>query len=184
MDFRDKGVQTQLKNIEAKAGKSLEELKAELLGLPDAKHGSLRAFLQQTYDLTHVHADTLVLWATQPAEELSASDHMGLIYAGAKAGLRPLHESLVRSINEWGPYETAPKKGYVSLRRKKQFCMIGPATNTRIAVGINAKGLTAEGALRALPPGKLCPFEVNLTGPDDLTPDLLAWIRAAWDQSA
>ncbi len=65
------------------------------------------------------------------------------IYSGPKADLRPIHDRLLAAIAKFGPFEIAPKKDYVSLRRKKQFAMIGPATKTRVEVGINVKGLTA-----------------------------------------
>lgn len=61
------------------------------------------------------------------------------IYAGPKAALRPIHDRLMADIVKFGEFETLPKKGYVSLRRKKQFAMIGPATNTRVEVGITPK---------------------------------------------
>ena len=50
----------------------------------------------------------------------------------------------MKAINGFGPFETAPKKGYVSLRGKKQFAMIGPATNTRVDVGLNMKGVKGD----------------------------------------
>jgi hypothetical protein len=74
------------------------------------------------------------------------------IYSGAKAKLRPIHDAFMARIEEFGPFEVAPKKAYVSLRRKKQFATIGPATNTRVEVGLNMKGLTPTDRLIELPP--------------------------------
>ena len=42
-------------------------------------------------------------------------------------------------IQHFGEFEIAPKKGYVSLRRKKQFAMIGPASNTRLRGGYQSQ---------------------------------------------
>ena len=41
------------------------------------------------------------------------------IYAGAKAPLLPIHERVMAVIQPLGVFEIVPKKGYVSLRRKK-----------------------------------------------------------------
>jgi len=53
--------------------------------------------------------------------------------AGRTATLRVLHERLSAAIDTLGAHEKAPKKTYVSLRRKKQFAMLGPSTFSRIS---------------------------------------------------
>jgi len=183
MDFRDKGVQTQLKNIEATAGLPLSALKDEVLRHRPLKHAEQRNRLQETFGLSFVHADTLLLWVEAETTGTPVGDPLDTIYTGAKAVLRPIHEAFVAQLSDWGPYELAPKKGYVSLRLRKQFCMIGPASNSRVAVGINARGLAAGERLRSLPPGKLCPLEVSLTRADEVDGELMGWVRAAWDQA-
>ncbi len=85
------------------------------------------------------------------------------------------------AIAGFGPFEIAPKKGYLSLRRKKQFAMVGPATKTQIEIGINAKGLAAGERLVALPPGGMCQYKVRLASPAEVDAELLAWVRAAYD---
>jgi hypothetical protein len=183
MDFGDKGAQTQLSNIEAQTGRSLAALKDEVAGYGALKHSEKRARLQEGHGLSFVHADTLLLWIEAKEPGGQEQDFLDTIYSGAKATLRPIHEAFIAQLTEFGPYEIAPKKGYVSLRLAKQFCMIGPTTKDRIDIGINAKGLAPQGRLRALPPGKLCPLEVSLTSPEDVDGELMGWIRIAWDQA-
>jgi hypothetical protein len=106
------------------------------------------------------------------------------IYAGPKASLRPIHEHVMAAIAEFGPFEIAPKKTYLSLRRKKQFATVGPATNTRVEVGLNMKGVPGTSRLEALPPGGMCQYRVKLTAPTDVDAELVSWIRRAYDESA
>jgi hypothetical protein len=51
----------------------------------------------------------------------------------------------------------------VSLRRKKQFAMIGPATNSRVEVGLNMKHVAGSERLLAQPSVGMCQFRVKLT---------------------
>ena len=105
------------------------------------------------------------------------------IYAGKKADLRPIHEALMVEITTFGPFETVPKKGYVSLRRKKQFAMLGPKTNTRFEVGINAKDLETDPRLLEQPKGSMCNYIVSLTDPKEVDDQLVAWLRSAFEQA-
>ena len=113
--------------------------------------------------------------------EGSLDDTLAAIYAGPKAALRPIHDKVMNEVVKFGEFEIAPKKTYLSLRRKKQFAMIGPATNSRVEVGLNLKGVTARGRLLAMPPQAMCSHVVKLTSVDDANPELTAWIRAAYD---
>ena len=46
-----------------------------------------------------------------------------------------------------GDVELAPKKGYVSLRRKKQFALLMPSTKDRFDIGLALKGEEPAGML-------------------------------------
>ncbi len=181
MDFRDKGSQTQLRNIEARTGRSLVALQEEVVGYGAIKHAEKRARLQQVHGLSFVHADTLLLWIE--ANDGSAQHAIDSIYAGAKAALRPIHDAFMARVAGLGHFEAVPKKGYVSLRVAKQFCMIGPTTKTRVDLGINARGVSPTDRLRALPPGRLCSFEVSLVEPSDIDNELLSWVHVAREQA-
>jgi hypothetical protein len=85
------------------------------------------------------------------------------------------------AIDGFGAFEIAPKKGYLSLRRKKQFAMVGPATKTQVEIGLNAKDLPAGGRLAAVPPGGMCQYKVRLASPEEVDVELIAWMRTAYD---
>ena len=176
-------VATQLRNIETRTGKPLAELYRLIAASGLAKVSEQRSMLMQTLGLGYGDANTLALMAKQAASPAPAADAdpLDAIYAGAKAALRPLHEQLVACIDGFGPYESAPKKTYVSLRRKKQFAMIGPATNTRVEVGLNMKDAEATGRLIAMPPNSMCTFKVRLSSPEEVDAELIGWIRKAFD---
>jgi hypothetical protein len=95
--------------------------------------------------------------------------------------MRPIHEQLMREINKFGEFEVAPKRGYISLRRKKQFVMIGPKTNTRFEVGINAKELKKSARLLEQPKGSMCNYIVNVTDAKEVDSELISWIKSAYE---
>ena len=86
-------------------------------------------------------------------------------------------------MTSFGPFEVAPKKGYVSLRRKKQFAMIGPATQKRVDVGLNVRDLPASARLKAMPPGGMCQYTVSLTDPGEVDAEVVGWVRRAYDSA-
>jgi hypothetical protein len=188
MSIVDKAIETQLRNIQAKTGRSLDQL-AELIrrsGL--TKHGELRDMLKRDLGLGHGDANTVVHLCLKSdgasaaaASGASIDDVVAEIYAGPKASLRPVHDAFMAAIEAFGPFEVAPKKGYVSLRRKKQFAMIGPATKSRVDIGLNMKGVTATGRLAELPPGGMCQYKVGIADPKDVDEELVGWVRQAYD---
>ena len=185
----EQAAQTQLANIQKKTGKSLDELAAIVRESGLTKHGQIRDMLKRDLGLGHGDANTLthvVLKSdgASAAEEKGpspSSDVVDEIYTGPRAALRPIHDRLMAEVSGFGDFEVAPKKGYVSLRRKKQFAMIGPATNSRVEVGLNAKDLSGPDRLEAMPPKGMCQYKVRLTDPDQVDDELIGWIRAAFD---
>lgn len=188
MSVVDKAIETQLKNIQAKTAKTLDQLGNILRASGLAKHGELRDFAKREFGLGHGDANTLVhtvlkseatsAAASSPA---SADDVLAEIYGGPKAALRPIHDAFMAGIAKFGEFEIAPKKGYVSLRRKKQFAMIGPGAKTRVDVGINMKGVKGTGRLVELPPGGMCQYKVAVTDAKEIDKELLGWVRQAFD---
>ena len=184
----DKALETQLANIQKRTGKSLDELVALVKKSSLAKHGEMVAMLKDTLGMGHGDANILVHFANKSAQVFADAGgvdaELDRIYTGPKAALRPIHEKVMAAVNAFGPFEIAPKKANVSLRRKKQFATIGPVTNTRVEVGLNMKGVKGTSRLEELPAGGMCQYRVKLTSPAEVDAELIAWIRTAYDASA
>lgn len=187
MSDLDKAAQTQLTNIQKRTGKSLDELGAIVRNSGLTQHGEIRDMLKRDLGMGHGDANALVHYVLRSegagaaqAKPATTADVLDAIYTGPKAHLRPIHDQLMAAIDAFGPFETAPKKGYVSLRRKKQFVMIGPATNTRVEVGINMKGVEPTDRLAAVAPGGMCNYKVKVTGAGQVDDELISWIRQAY----
>jgi hypothetical protein len=184
----DKAVQTQLENIQKKTGKTLDELYAWLGATGFEKHGQLRDAAKSDLELGHGDANTLVTLfrrstGSSAAPAANADAAVDGLYVGPKAALRPVHDRVMAAIEAIGPFEIAPKKTYLSLRRKKQFAMVGPATKTQVEIGLNAKNLPAGDRLVALKPGGMCQYKVRLNSPDEVDAELVGWIKAAFDSA-
>ncbi|MEO6065692.1 MAG: DUF5655 domain-containing protein [Lysobacterales bacterium] len=184
----DKALETQLRNIQTKTGKSLDQIYAAIRESGLAKHGQIRDLLKQMLEIGHDDANTLAQFFLKGEQAAGSQENtstpvdvLGEIYAGAKSNLRPIHDKLMTAIVEFRPLEVAPKKGYVSLRGDKQFAMVGPATQTRVDVGLNLKTIAPTVRLVAVPPGGMCQFKVKVESVKDVDKELIGWIRQAYD---
>jgi Domain of unknown function (DUF5655)/Domain of unknown function (DUF4287) len=184
-------VLTQLRNIEARTGKRIAELHELLTASGLQKTGERRSLLMEQLGMGYGDANTVALLMGKPLPALDGSapppaaaeagDMLDTIYSGKKAALRPLHDAVMALVKPWGEFEQAPKKSYVSLRRKKQFAMLGPATQTAVELGLNVKDLPPAARLKAQAPGGMCQYTVRLSAVEEADAELAGWLRAAFD---
>jgi len=181
----------QLRNIQGKTGKTIAELHALLDGTGLAKHGEKRTWLIDNLGLGYGDANAVVgaqgkdlsaLDGSAPAAPpADAGDPLDTIYTGAKAHLRAVHDAVIAVVDTLGDYEKAPKKSYVSLRRAKQFAMVGPATKDLVEIGLNVKDLSDSPRLKAMPAGSMCAYTLRIGTAKDIDAELKRWLKAAYD---
>lgn len=174
----------QLSNIEKSSGKSIVEWVQIIQNSPLQKHGELVNMLKADYQLGHGNANMLVHHAKQShaggAED--QTDWIGEQYAGKEA-LKIWYDRIMAFVATLGSdIEIAPKKAYVSLRRKKQFAIIQPSTKTRMDVGLNVKNEPATGiAVAAGSWNSMCTHRIKIESEETLGEELNEWIRKAYD---
>lgn len=186
MDAVEKALQTQLANIESKSGKKLAEWRKILASSGLAKHGELVNFLKEQHGLSHGNANTLVHMALQSHAGAAENDTDWIAeqYKG-KEEMKPWYDRIMEIISSLGTdIEIAPKKAYVSVRRKKQFAIIQPSTKARMDIGLNIKGKDPSGmAEKAGSWNAMCTHRIKLESPGGINEELIAWLSAAYEQA-
>ena len=185
-------MQTQLKNVQSKTGRTIADLHQAVAATGLAKHGERRSWLMAQFKLGYGDANMVANFIAKPLPDLGTGapaappaaaegDPLDAIYADAKAPLRPLHDAVMVAVQTLGDFEVAPKKSYISLRRKKQFAMLGPATKDAVEIGLNAKGLPPHQRLKLQPPGSMCQATTRISSVAEIDTVLKGWLKRAYD---
>ena len=183
------GLQAQIRNLEATYGKPMSEWLAIIAASGLTKHTEVVAMLKNDYGLAHGAAHRVSLVARQSAAGAAGtgqdSDPVSALYAGRKASLRPVHDALMSAVTAFGDdIETAPKKGYLSLRRRRQFAMIPPSAAGRIDVGLILPDVPAAGRLESAAGfNALFTHRVRVPSLPDVDAELTGWLRGAYDRA-
>ncbi|HEX6728885.1 MAG TPA: DUF5655 domain-containing protein, partial [Pyrinomonadaceae bacterium] len=143
-------------------------------------------FLKAEHGLTYGYANLIALKSLgSDAGSSNAEELIGTQYSGAKAQLKPIYDALLDEVQKFGhDIEVAPKKAYVSLRRKKQFACFQPSTATRMDVGINLKGIEPTKRLELSGSfNSMVSHRVRVTSIAEVDKELIGWLRKAYDAS-
>ncbi len=188
MNIVDTAIQSQLKNLQQRSGKTLDELLVHIKNSGLTRHGEIRELLKHDFAMGHGDANTLThyyLGSSAAFTPPSGADDLAAVidalYQGDKAALRPVNDSVMAAIHMLGHFEIAPKKGYLSLRRKKQFAMLGPASRGRIEIGLNMKNMPASERLIPQAAGGMCQYKVYLNRVEELDDDVKGWLKTAFE---
>ena len=148
------------------------------------KHTEIVAMLKQREGMKHGAAHRVALLARQTQSPQSPAEHLAELYSGKKAHLRAIHDRLIAVVNELPGAEAAPKKGYVSLRRGKQFAMIQPSTTSRIDLGLILSDTPPTARLEpATKFNALFTHRVRITELDQIDDELRRWLSDAYKQA-
>jgi hypothetical protein len=177
----DKPEDNFVKNFEEKYGPLDKWIK--LARKHGGKHGEILKFLKTEHEMTHGYANLVALRALQDDTQQAKveADPLAFIYGGPKAALLPLHEKVAEAVKKLGSdVEFAPKKAYISLRRKKQFGCIMPATNTRLDVGLVLKGIQPGGRLEQSN-NEMFTHRIKVETAKDVDKELKDWLKKAYE---
>ncbi|MCA9898103.1 MAG: DUF4287 domain-containing protein [Anaerolineales bacterium] len=184
-DKVEAATQTMIENLEKNSGKSLDEWIAIVRASGREKHNEIIKFLKTEHGFTHGFANLVAAYARETAASLQSNDDLVAKQYEGKESLRPIYDTLIAAINEFGDdVQIAPKNSYVSLRRNKQFGLIQPSTKTRVDVGINLDGDVIGGRLEKSGSfNSMVSHRVRITSTDEVNDSLIGWLRQAYEQA-
>lgn len=173
-------------NLPEKTGKTLREWLKLVKASGAAKHGEIVKLLKSEHGMTHGYANLVAHRALASSADMADGDDLvAAQYAGKKADLRPLYDRIAKSVSGFGgDAELAPKKTYVSLRRKKQFGLVQPSTATRLDVGLNLGDTPPSGRLEASGSfNAMVSHRVRVEKAADIDAELIGWLKAAYERA-
>lgn len=183
MSTVEQGLQSQIQNIEAKYGRPIDDWVELIRASGRTRHGEIVAMLKGDYGLSHGAANRVALVAMDAlAPKAETTDPEAVLYAGNKAALLPIHAQLMESVSGLGPdVEVAPKKGYLSLRRRKQFAMIQPAAR-HVDLGLILTGRPVDARFESAANfNALFTHRVRVQSAEDVDRELVGWLQAAYE---
>jgi len=181
----EEGLRSQVRNIEATYGRPIDGWVALIRASGRTRHSDIVAFLKGEHGMSHGAANRVALVAIDVLTPKTVpSDPVGSLYAGAKKGLLPIHDAVMARVRSLGAdIEVAPKKGYLSIRRRKQFAMIKPASK-HLDIGLILPATPVAGRLESAATfNALFSHRVRIHSVEDIDDDLVRWLGEAYDRA-
>ena len=188
-------VQKWIADLSAKTGRSLDEwLELVRTAGPDTE-SERRTWLKSEHGLGTNSASWLAERADGRGEDDDPEKYLAaaLVYveemfAGKKAGLRPLYEKLLAlGLSMGKDVKACPCKTIVPLYRKHVFAQIKPTTATRIDFGLALRDTPAEGKLidtGGFAKKDRITHRFAITSASDIDDEVKSWLKRAYELDA
>ena len=134
------------------------------------------------------HAEMPPEYASPAAYLAAAESYVEQMFAGAKAGLRPLYDALLTvGLSIGKDTKACPCKTIVPIYRRHVIAQIKPATRTRIDFGLalgntkTPKRLVDTGGFKKK---DRITHRIEVTSIDDIDDELKRWLKKAYEMDA
>jgi hypothetical protein len=186
-------VRKAIEQLPAKTGRSLDEWIAFIKREGPSTQEERRAWLASEFGLGTNYSSWLTLltdgvgWEDGDPESYlkAAEQYVEEMYAGAKAGLRPIYDALLKlGLRQGKDVKACPCKTIVPLYRNHVFAEIKPATRTRIDLGFALRDTPATG--RLIDTGGFAKKDrithrIPITSIDEIDDEVRYWLAVAYE---
>jgi len=188
-------MQSVIAGLKEKTGRPLEEWLAvvEAEGPPGEKER--REWLKARHGLGTNYASWLAELSVGKGEESdpqgylrAAEQYVEKMFAGPKAGLRPIYDKLLETGRKLGKdVRVCPCQTIVPFYRKHVFAQIKPTTRTRIDLGLALKDTKTP--KRLIDTGGFAKKDritrrMEISSPKDIDDEVRRWLKAAYEMDA
>lgn len=172
---------TQLANIERDTGLTPASVAERVRAAGLTKHGQIVAMLKSEHGIGHGNANLLSIKARELLDggPAGSDELLAAQYAGRRAHLRPILDEVVAAARAMGAgVEVVVQKTGVSLRHRRQFAVVKPASSTRVELGLNLPATPDDDRVEEV--AGMCSHRVDLTSVDDLDHAVRGWLHTAY----
>lgn len=169
-------------NLPKTTGKSIDEWKAIVHSSGLKKHGEIVKLLKETHGIGHGYANmiTHLSMETHAAALVEQDVDLQAEWFAGKESMKPLYDKVMGIILAFGnDIEQSPKKGYMSLRRNRQFACVGPFTKAKMDLQIHLKGHADTDRLKSVKAG-MTSHVVKIGSLEEIDAEVIAWLKEAY----
>jgi hypothetical protein len=194
-------VQKWIADLPAKTGRDLEQWIGFIRQSGPADMKARRTWLKQEHGL----GTNTAWWLAERSEGTGAmglaeedpetylqmaGQYVEAMFAGGKAGLRPVYDKLLAAaLTLADDVQACPCKTIVPLYRNHVFAELKPSTRTRLDLGLALGKWTGKLPARLIDTGGLAKKDrithrIPLVSADEIDGEVLAWLKTAYDRDA
>ena len=175
-------------SMKERTGRTLEEWVAVVResGLDPLDQNAVRKWLKEKHGIRQTSQWAIADAVARAAgwQPPSTEEYIDQQYSGPKAHLRPIFERVREIVMAFGDDVTMEGRAtYTPFVRRRQFAAVAPATRTRIDVGLRYTQPPASPLLQAGNAPGQGTHRISLQSVDGVTPEVVALLRAAYEQN-
>ena len=174
--------QAYLDTIQAKTGKTPDEIRAVAGAKGLTTHGDLVAWAKEDLGLGHGHATAVAMLVLKGGHDFDGGP-VDTLLTDSKARWRPLVDAIVIGVGGFGPdVRIAANATYVNLfRGRRRIGLLQPSAG-RLDVGIKLPGADTTDRVEAAGAwNDMVTHRIRLAGPDATERDAVEWLRRAYE---
>jgi Domain of unknown function (DUF5655)/Domain of unknown function (DUF4287) len=190
-------IQKWISDLQKKSGRSLDQWMKHIENEGPKTVAERRAWLKDVHKIGGNTATWMAqrsvgesgTWDESPEAYLKAAErYVADMFAGKKAGLKPIYAALLElGLSVAKDVKACPCQTIVPLYRNHVFAQIKPTTNTRIDMGFALKDTKAKG--RLIDTGGFAKKDrithrIPITSLAEIDDDVKRWLKIAYDMDA